>query len=162
MIESISNPQIKKIMKLNKNAKYRRQEQAFVAEGWKTVGEALARGVVTTLYVSERFMDTWQDELREVEGEVWSKVAHNIDSHSCRIRGFQTVYPVVRHHYTAGDHCPGKNASLRPTGSFEYRKRMFALPGGCAGSGKPGNYDADGRRCRHDGTGPDKKLCGSF
>ena len=25
MIESISNPQIKKIMKLNKNAKYRRQ-----------------------------------------------------------------------------------------------------------------------------------------
>ena len=80
MIESISNPQIKKIMKLNKNAKYRRQEQAFVAEGWKTVGEALARGVVTTLYVSERFMDTWQDELREVEGEVWSKVAHNIDS----------------------------------------------------------------------------------
>ena len=65
MIESISNPQIKKIMKLNKNAKYRRQEQAFVAEGWKTVGEALARGVVTTLYVSERFMDTWQDELRE-------------------------------------------------------------------------------------------------
>ncbi len=33
MIESISNPQIKKIMKLNKNAKYRRQEQAFVAEG---------------------------------------------------------------------------------------------------------------------------------
>ncbi len=25
-------------------------------------------------------MDTWQDELRKVEGEVWSKVAHNIDS----------------------------------------------------------------------------------
>ena len=54
MIESISNPQIKKIMKLNKNAKYRRQEQAFVAEGWKTVGTGQRCGYDTvcigTLY----------------------------------------------------------------------------------------------------------------
>ncbi len=54
MIESSSNSHIKRIQKLMKNARFRRQEQAFIVEGWKMADEALARGLVKSLYLSER------------------------------------------------------------------------------------------------------------
>ncbi len=53
MIESSSNSHIKRIQKLMKNARFRRQEQAFIAEGWKMADEALGRGLVRALYLSE-------------------------------------------------------------------------------------------------------------
>ena len=37
-----------------KNARFRRQEQAFIVEGWKMADEALVRGLVKSLYLSER------------------------------------------------------------------------------------------------------------
>lgn len=53
MIESSTNNHIKKIQRLMKNARFRRQEQAFVVEGWKMTAEALKRSMVRTLYLSE-------------------------------------------------------------------------------------------------------------
>ncbi len=53
MIESSSNAQIKKIQRLLKNARFRKQEQSFVVEGWKMVEEALEHGLVRGLYFSE-------------------------------------------------------------------------------------------------------------
>lgn len=72
MIESITNSQIKRILKLKKNAKYRREEGVFVVEGWKMTAEALERDIVETLYISERFMEDWKDNLNKVirEGEI--------------------------------------------------------------------------------------------
>lgn len=52
MIESSSNSHIKKIQKLMKNARFRRQEQAFVVEGWKMVAEALEHRLVKEIYLS--------------------------------------------------------------------------------------------------------------
>lgn len=54
MIESSSNAQIKKIQRLLKNARFRKQEQSFVAEGWKMAKEALEQGLVRGLYFSEK------------------------------------------------------------------------------------------------------------
>ena len=54
MIASSSNSHIKRIQKLMKNARFRRQEQAFIVEGWKMADEALVRGLVKSLYLSER------------------------------------------------------------------------------------------------------------
>lgn len=53
MIESSNNTHIKKIQKLMKNARFRRQEQAFVVEGWKMVAEALEHRLVKAVYLSD-------------------------------------------------------------------------------------------------------------
>ena len=53
MIESSANSQIKRIQKLRKNAKFRRQENCFVVEGWKMTEEALGNHLVESLYISE-------------------------------------------------------------------------------------------------------------
>ena len=53
MIESSSNSRIKKLQKMMKNARFRRQEQAFVVEGWKMVAEALEHHLVKEIYLSE-------------------------------------------------------------------------------------------------------------
>ena len=66
MIESVANNQIKRILKLQKNARYRREEGVFVVEGWKMTAEALERRMVETLYISERFMEDWKDNLNKV------------------------------------------------------------------------------------------------
>lgn len=71
MIESITNTQIKRILKLKKNAKYRREEGVFVVEGWKMTAEALERGIVETLYISGRFEEDWKDNL----DKAWNKTA---------------------------------------------------------------------------------------
>ena len=61
MIESRSNARIKKIQKLRKSARYRRQEALFVAEGWKMTEEALRRSLVKTIYIST----TVENEFRQ-------------------------------------------------------------------------------------------------
>lgn len=54
MIESGANGKYKKIQKLMKHARTRRQEQVFVVEGWKMVKEALTRRMVRRLYCSQQ------------------------------------------------------------------------------------------------------------
>lgn len=53
MIESRSNGQIKKIQKLKKSARFRRQEKTFIAEGIKMVEEAAEYDKLLSVYVSE-------------------------------------------------------------------------------------------------------------
>lgn len=76
MIESSANGQIKKIQKLKKSARFRRQELLFVAEGWKMAGEALRRGLVRALYFSASGEKEYGGKLsaygKEVQTEVLS------------------------------------------------------------------------------------------
>ncbi len=53
MISSESNAQIKELVKLQKNARYRRKSRRFVVEGRKLVGEAASCGRLLCVYVSE-------------------------------------------------------------------------------------------------------------
>ena len=64
MIESMSNGQLKKIQKLMKQAKTRKQEKAFVVEGWKMVSEALVRNLVLHLYVKESEQHCYEQHLQ--------------------------------------------------------------------------------------------------
>lgn len=66
MIASMANAQIKHIQKLMKQPRTRRQEQVFVVEGWKMVGEALVRSLVLYLYVKESEKDTFVSHLQEL------------------------------------------------------------------------------------------------
>ena len=52
MIESTANAQIKRIQKLKKNVRFRRQEKCFLAEGFKMVEEAVRFRLAQTIYVS--------------------------------------------------------------------------------------------------------------
>lgn len=64
MIESSANGQYKKIQKLMKQARVRRQEQAFVVEGRKMVKEALARRIVSRLYCVQQEVPLCEEMLR--------------------------------------------------------------------------------------------------
>lgn len=70
MIESRSNTQIKRIMKLKKQAKFRRQEQVFLAEGFKMTEEALRNGRVQTIYVSEDAGEEWEEKLPHISNDI--------------------------------------------------------------------------------------------
>lgn len=63
MIESAASHQIKKIQKLMRNARFRRQEKLFAAEGWKMAEEALERRLVAALYLSESALPEYQRRL---------------------------------------------------------------------------------------------------
>ena len=67
MIESSSNSHIKKIQKLMKNARFRRQEQAFVVEGWKMVAEALEHRLVKEIYLSDQASHEYRSRLEHGE-----------------------------------------------------------------------------------------------
>lgn len=76
MIESSTNPQVKKIQKLKKSAKFRRQELLFVVEGFKMTEEALRHGLVKALYFSvsgeRQFRDKFSARAQNVPAEVLS------------------------------------------------------------------------------------------
>lgn len=63
MIESNANGQYKKLQKLMKQSRTRRQEGVFVVEGWKMVKEALERNLVLHLYSAEREQEHCREEL---------------------------------------------------------------------------------------------------
>lgn len=53
LIESVSNAQVKRIQKLKKSARFRKQEKCFIVEGFKMVEEAVLHKMVNVIYVSE-------------------------------------------------------------------------------------------------------------
>lgn len=63
LIESISNAQVKRIQKLKRSARYRRQEKCFIVEGFKMVDEALRYEKVQKIYVSEEAGDEYEEKL---------------------------------------------------------------------------------------------------
>ncbi len=67
MIESMNNAQVKRIGKLKKSSRFRRQERVFIAEGFKMAAEGLAHGLVQAMYVAESAGE-----------EYFSKLSHTI------------------------------------------------------------------------------------
>ena len=63
MIESSTNPQIKKIQKLKKSARNRRKEGLFIAEGVRLVEDALAYHRAEKVYLSENVKEEYFDRL---------------------------------------------------------------------------------------------------
>lgn len=63
MIESTSNTRLKRIQRLRMNARFRRQEQAFVVEGWKLVGEALTHRLAESVYLSEGSLEEYRERV---------------------------------------------------------------------------------------------------
>lgn len=59
MIDSVANAQVKKIKKLKKSPRFRRQENCFIAEGFKMVEEAVRYDKVLAVYVSEEVRDEY-------------------------------------------------------------------------------------------------------
>ena len=74
MITSSSNIQIKNLIKLQKNARTRREQNAFVTEGKKMFEEAKALGIVKRAYVSESYLGTLsmsaEEYLKGIEYEI--------------------------------------------------------------------------------------------
>lgn len=62
MIESSTNGQVKKIKKLKKNARFRREQKLFAIEGWKMVQEAVKHSLARDIYVSEEAWEQWQEK----------------------------------------------------------------------------------------------------
>ncbi|MDE6616392.1 MAG: RNA methyltransferase, partial [Lachnospiraceae bacterium] len=60
MISSISNQQVKEIIKLQKQPKYRRTTSLFVAEGFKMIKEAAEKGCLVKTYISEFVLEKKQ------------------------------------------------------------------------------------------------------
>lgn len=69
MIESTSNAQIKRIQKLKKSAKYRRQEKVFLVEGYKMVCEAAVFDPELQIYISENIKEEYLMPIKEVAEE---------------------------------------------------------------------------------------------
>lgn len=69
MIESMNNPQVKRIGKLKKSSRFRRQERGFIAEGFKMAAEGLEHGLVQTLYVAESARKEYFLKLSHTIGE---------------------------------------------------------------------------------------------
>lgn len=60
MIESGANAQIKKIKKIKKSAKFRREQGMFAVEGWKMLEEAIRHGLAREIYISEHAVPEWE------------------------------------------------------------------------------------------------------
>lgn len=79
MITSSSNVQIKNLVKLQKNARTRREQNAFVTEGKKMFEEAKALGVVKRAYVSESYLNALEvSEEEYFKGIVYEVVEEKV------------------------------------------------------------------------------------
>ena len=97
MITSSSNAQVKNIIALNKKAKERREQDVFVAEGWKMFQEA-PREWLKKVYVSESGSKTHEMPSDGTEYEV---VDDRVFQSMCDTKTPQGVLSVIRMpHYT--------------------------------------------------------------
>lgn len=67
VISSKDNSLIKNIIKLNKSAKYRREQELFVAEGLRICEDAMLSGVeITNLIITENAFNKYQDKIERL------------------------------------------------------------------------------------------------
>ena len=69
MICSASNTQIQNLIKLQKQARFRRKQQLFVAEGIKMLREAAEQGKLKKIYATEEKWNLWQEEISADMGD---------------------------------------------------------------------------------------------
>lgn len=114
MINSHANAQIRELAKLLKNAKYRRQQKLFVAEGRKLFEEAVKLGLVRKTFVSELLLQAMQggepDYLRGITYETVSGTVFRQISDVVAPQGIMAV--VAQPEYTLPDLLANRKANL--------------------------------------------------
>lgn len=94
MISSETNPKIKELVKLQKNAKYRRKSKCFVTEGIKLTREAAAYGGLRTVYIEETlYRQEWGEKPVEAVSEELGGAPVEIVSRSVLEYASETVTP---------------------------------------------------------------------
>jgi len=78
MITSTSNNQIKNLCNLQKKAKVRNEQKAFVVEGIKMFREAKFRNLIVKAYVSESFVRQHQEEMVTMNGMEYEIVSDSV------------------------------------------------------------------------------------
>lgn len=63
MIESNNSRQIKYLHRLRDNSRFRREEKAFLVEGWKMTDEAVRHGLVKKVYIREGHEREWEKRI---------------------------------------------------------------------------------------------------
>lgn len=105
MISSNSNVQIKNLVKLQKNARTRREQNAFVTEGRKMFEEARDLGIVKRAYVSDSYLTELDipegDYFKDVEYEVVSEKVFREISDTISPQGILAI--VKQNSYTLDD-----------------------------------------------------------
>lgn len=112
-IESLQNPLIKNVLKLQEKSRERRKQGLFVVEGKREVQLAIKGGyaIETILYVSEKVDDSFVDqfygcETIQVTSEVYQKIAYRestegmmaivkVKNHSLEHLQFQRKNPLI-------------------------------------------------------------------
>jgi TrmH family RNA methyltransferase len=79
MITSDTNPQIKELVKLQKNARYRKKSSLFVVDGIKLTGEAASYGKLRRVYIRESLY------LREWQGKTEKEIAEQFSHRDCPV-----------------------------------------------------------------------------
>lgn len=94
MISSESNAQIKELVKLQKNARYRRKSKCFVTEGIKLTKEAAAYGRLQRVYVGEKlYKQEWDGKAEQEISREFSGASVEVVSESVLIQVSETVTP---------------------------------------------------------------------
>lgn len=78
MITSTTNQQIKDLVKLQKNGRYRKKKGCFVAEGKKLVLEAFSQGKLNRVFLSESYAKEHLDLKTKLEGIPQELVADGV------------------------------------------------------------------------------------
>ena len=79
MITSISNIQMKNLIKLQKNARTRKEQHAFVTEGRKMFEEAKALGIVKRAYISKSYVEASEEDVEKYfQGIAYEIVADKV------------------------------------------------------------------------------------
>lgn len=112
-IESLQNPLIKNVLKLQEKSRERRKQGLFVVEGKREVQLAIKGGysVDTLMYVSDKVDDTFFDqhygfEIIQISSEVYQKIAYRestegmiaivkVKDHSLEDLQFQGEHPLI-------------------------------------------------------------------
>lgn len=113
MITSISNPQMKNIIKLRKKARWRDEEGLFLVEGIKMFGELLERReLLGQVYVSESFVRSREHKpmLADISYEVVSDTVFAAVSDTKTPQGVLCL--VKQFHYRLADILKEENPSL--------------------------------------------------
>lgn len=137
IINSVNNPQVKEIVKLQKNATYRREVGKFVVEGIHLVAEALKKGIVEAVYLTQAVYKELYESLPTSNDEYFIIKKHVADKISMTVhnQGIFAVCQVVtqevdyKHDILLLDRVqdPGNIGTLiRSAASFDFRTVISA------------------------------------
>jgi len=95
IINSVNNPSIKEIVKLQKNATYRREVKKFVVEGIHLVAEALKKGIVEAVYLTQGVYEELYESLPRSNDQYFIIKNHVADKVSMTVHN-QGIFAVCK------------------------------------------------------------------